>query len=111
MRNISALALAAALGLPATVAARPGLEQGATQLVADVSPVTSIHGTIVGVNGRARLVTVRNDAGDVVTVRWTEFTRLAGDQIRVGNVVWLDMIEQAGTAVATSITIQAAKPY
>jgi hypothetical protein len=56
-------------------------------------------------------VTVRDDAGQVVTVSWTGFTRLAGDQIRVGNVVWLDMIEQGGREMATSITIQAAKPY
>lgn len=111
MRMISALALAAVLSLPIAAAAqdRPAVPPRAPS--SDVSPVESIHGTIVGVNERARLVTVRDDAGQVVTVRWTEFTRQAGDHIRVGNVVWLDMIEQSGRPTATSITIQAAKPY
>ena len=110
MRMISALALAGVLGLPIAAAAqdRPSAPRVASP---DVSPVRGIHGTIVGVNERSHLVTVRDDAGQVITVRWTEFTRLAGDQIKVGNVVWLDMTEQGGREVATAITIQAAKPY
>jgi hypothetical protein len=111
MRLISALALAGVLGLSVAAAAQDRPPAPPRVQSSDVSPVESIHGTIVGVNERARLVTVRGDAGQVVTVRWTEFTRLAGDQIRVGNVVWLDMMEQGGREVATAITIQAAKPY
>jgi len=113
MRSTSALTLAIVLGAsigaaPSLLAAEPATRssQGA-----DVSPVVSVHGTIVGVNERARLVTVREDDGQIVTVAWTEFTRQAGDQIKVGNVVWLDMMERDGREVATSITIQAAKPY
>ena len=111
MRMISALALAGVLGLPVAAAAqdRPSVPPWIPS--SEVSPVQSIHGTIVGVSQRARLVTVRDDSGQVFTVSWTEFTRLAGDQISVGNVVWLDMVEQGGRGVATAMTIQAAKPY
>jgi hypothetical protein len=112
MQNVKSFAVAVSLTVWAAVApaaAKAPSAQAAS--ISDISPVVSIHGTIIGVNEQSRLVTVRDDAGQVFAVNWTEFTRLAGDQIQVGNVVWLDMIEQGGRDVATSITIQAAKPY
>ena len=112
MQNVLSFAIAVSLTVWAGVAPR-GVTASSTQATAtsDISPVVSIHGTIIGVDERSRLVTVRDDGGQVVTAAWTEFTRLAGDQIKVCNVVWLDMTEQGGREVATSITIQAAKPY
>jgi hypothetical protein len=106
MRSIPVLALAMALGLPTSLAA-----ESARATPSDVSAVRSIHGKIVGVNEPARLVTVRDDFGSVITVEWTDSTRLSGDRIKVGDTVWLDMTEQNGRAIATSITIQAARPY
>jgi ribosomal protein S28E/S33 len=112
MQNILSFAVAVSLTVWTAVAPRGAAAAPAQATAAsDISPVVSIHGTIVGVNERARLVTVRDDGGQVLTVSWTEFTRLAGDPIKVGDIVWLDMTERGGREVATSMTIQAAKPY
>lgn len=115
MRNMPATALAIALCLPAAAISaqrtRPAEPSAQSFPGSEASPVRSIHGSIVRVDEGAHLVTVRDDAGKEVTIARTDFTRLNGDQIRVGNTVWLDMTEQGDRRIATSITIQARKPY
>jgi hypothetical protein len=70
----------------------------------------SVTGTIASVDMTAKSMVIRDDKGKDVTVFWKDDTAVSGE-LREGQPVRVDCKEQDGKTWATSIQVQAKKPY
>ena len=69
-----------------------------------------VSGTISRVDTTGKTLVVKQSSGDEVTVYWNDGTTVSGD-LREGQPVRVEVKEQDGKTWATSIQVQAKKPY
>jgi len=103
MRNrlVAAMSALALVCLATLAVAAPDPSQSDTK---------SVSGVISRVDMNAKSMVVKDASGNEVTVYWNEATRVSGD-LREGSTVKIDTREQDGKTWATSIDVQAKKPY
>jgi hypothetical protein len=70
----------------------------------------SITGTISRVDMNSKTMVVKDASGNEITVYWNEATKVTGEP-REGSQVRVDTREQDGKTWATTIDVQAKKPY
>jgi ABC-type Fe3+-hydroxamate transport system substrate-binding protein len=70
----------------------------------------SISGVITRVDMNSKTMVVKDASGNEVTVYWNEATKVTGEP-REGSSVRVDTREQDGKTWATTIDVQAKKPY
>ena len=103
---VLALALAFSLSAVATVSAQSTQDSSKSQ-----SSMKSLRGTVSSVDNTAKSFVLKASSGKEVTVFWTDSTRMSGD-LKEGSSVTLQIADQGGKMVATSVDVEAAKkPY
>ncbi len=70
----------------------------------------TVTGVISQVDLTAKSMVVKESSGTEVTVFWNDATRVTGD-LREGSAVKVTAKEEGGKTWATSIDVQAKKPY
>jgi hypothetical protein len=70
----------------------------------------TVSGVISRVDMASKSLVVKDASGAEVTVFWNDATRVSGD-LREGSAVRMETKDQDGKTWATSIDVQAKKPY
>jgi cold shock CspA family protein len=102
MRRLAGISLIALLCISAIAAAVPQTDAK--------TDAKTVSGTISRVDTTGKMLIVKQASGDEVTVYWNERTAVSGD-LREGQPVRVEVKEQDGKTWATSIQVQAKKPY
>lgn len=98
MRKLAGISLIALMCITAIAAAAPQTDS------------KTVSGTISRVDMTGKMLVVKQTSGDEVTVYWNDGTTVSGD-LREGQPVRVETKEQDGKTWATTIQVQAKKPY
>ena len=97
MRKVAAIMAIAVVCLAAVAVAAPDTK--------------TIVGTITSIDNASKSMVVKDTAGTETTVYWNDASKVAGGELREGSTVKVDVKDQDGKSFATSIQVQAKKPY
>ena len=70
----------------------------------------AVTGTITSIDNTAKMMVVRDDSGQTVTVYWNDATRVSGD-LKEGATVSVLTSDQGGKTMATTIQVRTKKSY
>jgi len=70
----------------------------------------AVTGTITSIDNTAKMMVIRDDSGQTVTVYWNDATRVSGD-LKEGATVSVLTSDQGGKTMATTIQVRTKKSY
>ena len=98
MKRLAGISLIALMCITTLALAAPQMES------------KSFSGTISRVDTTGKVLVVKQSSGDEVTVYWNDATTVSGD-LQEGQQVRVETRDQDGKTWATTIQVQAKKPY
>lgn len=101
-KRLAAISAIALICLATLAVAAPDPSQGDSK---------TVTGVITRVDMTAKSMVVKDASGAEVTVYWNDATKVSGGDLREGSSVRIGTREQDGKTFATSIDVQAKKPY